>query len=89
MRSILKREAIIFGVLLLIGLILVPIAIYLAGAAVFDNYYSYDSLGTFLGRFYGELGGFNRSLWFIVASPWLAIQCLRFGIKLSKPRVVA
>ncbi len=86
-RKTLKREGIVFLVLLLCGLLLVPVTIYFAGNAVFGNYQTYDGIGSFLRRFFAGLTQGDGPLWFIVLSPWLAIQCLRLGLKFAKPAV--
>lgn len=75
----LKKEAIIFAIFLLAGLILIPMAIYMAGRAVFTDYQQYQGLGEFLGTFYRSLGSVSQSSWFIVFSPYLVIQCLRMS----------
>ena len=73
------RETALFLALLLAGLVLLPIAIYWIGPHV---------LGEFGGHgfsdFYGSLGARIRTgelaAWFLVLSPYLAIQVLRLTL---------
>ena len=78
-KNIALREAALLLGLLLAGLVLVPIAIYWIGPHV---------LGEFGGHgfsdFYGSLGARIRTgelaAWFLVLSPYLAIQVLRLTL---------
>ena len=74
--SIVKKEAALLAVFLFIGLVLLPIAIWFVGKAVFGAYG-----GAGYADFYGTLSGKIRSgdlvAWFLVLSPWLALQVLR------------
>lgn len=88
--KVLKKEAIVFAVFLLAGLLLIPVAIYVAGGAVFTDYQQYQGLGEFLGAFYRSLGALAKSTWFIVFSPYLVIQCLRLSWRAMRgPRKVS
>ncbi|MCH7830406.1 MAG: hypothetical protein IIB75_07565 [Proteobacteria bacterium] len=64
------------SILLFVGIVLMPIAIYAVGRDVFGTY---GNLG--FGSFYNVLSGKIRDgdlvAWFLVLSPYLAWQCLR------------
>jgi hypothetical protein len=72
----LKKEAALFTGLLFLGIVILPIAIWFVGKAVFGVYG-----GTGYADFFGTLVGKIRSgdlvAWFLVLSPWLAWQIAR------------
>ena len=71
-----RVEAALLTGLMFIGLVLVPIAIYIVGQKVFGAY-----AGTGFGDFFGNLSQKIRQgdlvAWFLVLSPYLGWQCLR------------
>lgn len=75
-RKTITREASLLLGLLLVGLVLLPIAVYLVGQAIFGDYG-----GGSYGHFYSELSGRIRAAdpaaWFLVLSPYLGWQTLR------------
>lgn len=75
-RKTITREAGLLLGLLLVGLLLLPVAVYLVGQAIFGDYGG----GSF-GHFYSELSGRIRAAdpaaWFLVLSPYLGWQTLR------------
>lgn len=74
--TLLKKEAAVFLILLLIGLVLLPICIWVVGNAVFG---AYDGAGysDFFGTLSGKIRSGNPVAWFLVLSPWIVWQCLR------------
>ncbi|NOX68102.1 MAG: hypothetical protein GXP15_02865 [Gammaproteobacteria bacterium] len=86
-RSILEkpaaREALIFVTLLLVGLILLPIAIYVVGQLVFGNYGG-SGLTGFFEQIYRGLPSGDGVVWFLVLSPYLGWQGLRATIWLFR-----
>ena len=72
----LKTEIIVFVILLAIGLVLVPLAVFWTGTAVFGAY-AEGGLGDFLSRLASDLTSGSRALWFLVFAPYLVWQCLR------------
>ena len=75
-KAVLQKEVALLTGLLFIGMVLVPVAIYMVGKAVFGEYG-----GQGFAHFYGTLSGKLRDgdtvAWFLVLSPYLAWQCLR------------
>jgi len=75
-RNIVSREAILFGTLVLVGLLLLPIAIYLVGRMIFGEYGG-EGLTGFIEELYrGVLAG-EGVVWFLILSPYLGCQVLR------------
>ena len=74
-----RKELLILGSFLFIGIVLVPIATYVLGNAVFVDYQQYDGMGAFLRIFFGQLGSGHGPTWFIALSPFLVICCLRLA----------
>ena len=76
---VLRREAAVFAGFLFFGLVVLPILIWFVGKAVFGAYG-----GAGFAEFYGTLSGKIRSgdlvAWFLVLSPWLALQVLRLTL---------
>ncbi len=78
--SAVRRELIAFGVLLFIGIVVVPIAAYSAGMAFFASYDGGDgSLGNYLRRYYVDAFSLRGGLWFVTLAPWLVWLCLRLA----------
>ena len=78
-----KRELLVFAGCLLFGVLLLPVAIYLVGAQVFGDYGG-DGFGGFYGGiFRGVLTG-DLVTWFLVLSPYLVWQSLRWTFRLFK-----
>jgi hypothetical protein len=75
----LKKEALLFLVLLFFGLVILPIAIWFVGSAVFGEYG-----GAGYGDFFGTLSAKIRSgdvvAWFLVLSPWITWQIVRLAV---------
>jgi hypothetical protein len=71
-----RREAILFLVLLALGLVVLPAVIFIVGDAIFGEYG-----GTGFGDFYGalltDLVNINIAAWFVVLSPYFVWQLLR------------
>ena len=72
----LKKEGALFAVLLFVGFVLLPIAIWLVGKAVFGAYGG-TGYSDFFGNISGKIRGGDLVAWFLVLSPYLVWQCLR------------
>ena len=86
-----RKETSLLVAFLFLGLIVMPVEIYLVGQSIFGEYG-----GQGYGQFFGELSGRIRSgdgvAWFLVLSPYLGWQSLRlmlFGWRLASSRKTA
>lgn len=78
--TILRNESLLFLALLFTGLFLLPAAIYLVGKAVFGEYGG-TGFAAFYGTLHSELRGGEPSVWFLVLSPYMIWQLLRFSFR--------
>ena len=79
LKSSAKREAALFLVLLLLGLLLLPAAIYLVGQSVFGDYGG-GGFGEFYAGIHRDIRSGNGVVWFLVLAPYLIWQVLRLTI---------
>jgi hypothetical protein len=77
-KRITAEAGLLFG-LLFVGIVLVPIAIFYVGGAVFGEYGG-NGYGDFFGTLSGKIRDGDRVSWFLVSSPYLAIISLRLMI---------
>ncbi len=70
------REALLFLALAIAGIVLLPLAIFYVGDAVFGSYGG-DGFGEFLETLLGKLGRADRFAWLLVLSPYIVVQVLR------------
>jgi hypothetical protein len=70
------RELAIFLGLLFAGLVLVPIAIYWIGPRLLGDFGGHG-FADFFGSLSARLRGGEAAAWFLVLSPYLAVQVLR------------
>lgn len=75
-----KKEATLFAVLLVAGLGILPGAVYVIGNAVFGESGG-DGPADFYGLILGHLAAGEAAVWFLVLSPYLVLQLLRFTFK--------
>lgn len=80
MTPAIRKEAILFIILLFVGIVLLPLAVFLVGQLVFGAYGG-AGYGDFFGSISARLRGLDGVAWFLVLSPYLALQCLRLTIK--------
>lgn len=71
-----KTEASIFVGLLFFGFVLLPIAIYFVGSAIFGDYAG-EGYGEFFGALRTRLLRGEASSWFLILSPYVAIIVFR------------
>lgn len=83
--SRLKKEAILFGVLLAFGLLLLPVAIYLVGNTVFGDYGD-GVITDFFASVVARLLAGDLAAVFLVLSPYLIWQTLRLSIAALRRR---
>ena len=75
-RRVFRKELLLLSVLLFFGLVLMPIAIYVVGDAVFGEYGGHG-YGDFFKTLSGKLRRGDDVAWFLVLSPYLVWQVLR------------
>lgn len=80
MNPAIRKEAILFVVLLFVGIVLLPLAVFLVGQSVFGAYGG-AGYGDFFGSISARLRGRDGVAWFLVLSPYLAWQCLRLTVR--------
>lgn len=75
-RRILTKEVALFATLLFFGIVVLPVAIWFVGKAVFG---AYGGAGytDFFGTLSGKLRNGDTVAWFLVLSPYLVLQTLR------------
>ncbi len=71
----LRFEAILAGVLLLIGFLLLPACVYFVGQRILGDYGG--GLGTFYGDLYAAIGRGEPGAWILLGSPFLGVELLR------------
>lgn len=84
----LRRELILAGILIAVGALLLPVAIYFIGQALLGPYSDEGyGLGRLYGDIFGDLAAGFAPAWILVLSPWLGIQVLRLSLlPLSRKR---
>lgn len=73
----LKKELFVFGALFAASLLLLPASVYIVGKWVFGEYGGGDFFDFFV-ALQARLLAFEPAAWFLVLSPWLLWQLLRF-----------
>lgn len=79
MKTAVMREATWLAGLLLVGLVLLPLSIYVVGTLVFGEYGG-GGLGDFYAELIGQFFSGNLVVWFLLLSPWLLWQLGRLTI---------
>ena len=77
--KILKKEATLLVTLLFFGLAILPILIWFVGKSVFGAYGG-SGYVEFFGTLSGKIRAGDPVAWFLVLSPWLALQLIRLAI---------
>ena len=75
-KSILRKEFLLLAGFLLLGVVILPIAIYFVGQAIFGEYGG-QGYGEFFGDLIGRIAAGQGAAWFLVLSPYLGWQTLR------------
>lgn len=73
----LRRELILAGICLVLGLVVLPALIYLVGTQLLGVYGGGPHIGSFYGDFFRNLFSATPRTWFIVVAPYLALWLLR------------
>ncbi len=85
--SILRVEFVTLALLGLVGVLLLPLMIYVVGAEIFGDY-SGNGFGDFYRSIHSDLRGGQPVVIFLVVSPYFVWQLLRlsfFGFRRLKP----
>ena len=65
--------------MLFLGIAILPIAVWLVGNAVFGSYGG-AGYSDFFGILASKLRSGDLAAWFLVLSPWLALQVIRLAV---------
>ena len=76
LRKAITRELGLLLGLLFVGMVLLPIAVYVVGQAIFGEYGG-GGYGGFFGDLSGRIRAGDAAAWFLVLSPYLGWQTLR------------
>ena len=79
-RARITRELTIAGVMLIIGLVAVPIAVYFVGQTVVGPYEGDGGLVSLIGQVWTEFLDLRVSAWILVLSPYAIVLLLRAAI---------
>ena len=80
--SNLKKELLIFGALFFVGLLVLPICVYVVGQSFIGEYSPEAGAAGLLTAIWADLAAFAPAAWLLVLSPWLVIQLVRVAIRL-------
>ena len=86
--SPLKREALLFAIFGLAGLLLLPGAVFLVGQAIFGDYGG-GSYFDFHAGLLGRLLSGEPAVLFLLLSPYFVWQAVRLGFRLLRQRPAA
>jgi hypothetical protein len=76
-QSRVQRELIVIAISLLLGLLLIPAAIWLTGQTVLGPYQGGATLGALLRNYFTALGNGAPSFWFVALGPYVLILLAR------------
>ena len=65
--------------MLFVGFVILPVAVWLVGNLIFGAYGG-TGYGDFFGRLSGKILSGDIVAWFLVLSPWLALQVVRMAL---------
>lgn len=80
LKSTARNESTLFLGLLLVGLFLLPLAVYVVGRALFGEYGG-TGFSAFYGMLHSELRAGSPPVWFLVLSPYVVWQLLRLTFR--------
>lgn len=79
LKQILLRELALFVCLFFVGIVVLPVAIYLVGQSVFGDYGG-QGFADFYASLHHELRSGQKVPWYLVLSPYLAWQLFRLTL---------
>ncbi len=77
-----KKELLIFGILLLVGLVVLPFCIYVVGQNVIGEYSTETGAFGLVTAIWRDLAALRPGAWTLVLSPWGIITLLRLAVRL-------
>jgi hypothetical protein len=80
-----RRELILGAVLLAVGVLLLPPAVYIVGQRVFGEYAENAGIVDLELAIWRDLGALSLPAWILVLSPYLVIMLLRLAHSRWKP----
>ena len=86
MPSWLRRELLWLAVLLALGFLALPAAVYWVGAELLGEYRPDGGMGRFYADLYAEVTGGNAWAWALLCGPWLGVTALRLLWRLQRSR---
>lgn len=85
-----RRELIIAGILIPIGVLLLPVAIYFTGQALLGQYSDQgEGIGKLYSDIFRDVGAGSVAAIVLVLSPWLGIQLLRLAWRPLRRKAVS
>ena len=81
MRS-LRKELLIFGILFVVGTLVLPFCIYVVGQNIIGEYSPDSGAFGLVRAIWSDLGRLSPGAWLLVLSPWGVIQLLRITARL-------
>ena len=81
-----KRESVLCVVMLLLGVVGLPIAIYVVGDRVIGEYAPGQGLFDLVAAIWTELARLNPAAWILVLSPYLGVLLLRLAWSVWRSR---
>lgn len=76
LKKTLQREAALFLGLLFVGFVLLPVAVWLVGSAMFGDYGG-GGFSAFFGVISAKVRALDGVAWFFILSPYLGVSILR------------
>lgn len=80
--SSLRKELLIFAVLLFAGGLILPICIYVVGQNVIGEYSPDAGAAGLIIAIWSDLARFRISAWLLVLSPWAVIALVRLAVRI-------
>jgi hypothetical protein len=74
-----SKELAVFLALLFVGLVILPLSVYIVGRSLFGEYAGMG-FSDFYGMLHSEMRSGAPAVWFLILSPYLAWQSLRLTV---------
>jgi hypothetical protein len=77
-----RKELLIFGILFIVGTLVLPFCIYVVGQNIIGEYSPDTGAFGLVTAIWSDLARFSIGAWILVLSPWGVIQLLRLATRL-------